>query len=505
MIVFDLKLNSELPRQQFLRLLVLFGLLLASQARTVDQEKIPVEEKVAHEEIASPAEVLQPMEIKEEVKKELEPQVSKANQEEQAPLSNNQVNQEVQSPQSNSIHPVEAQANPEVKSEEKEPTANEITKEEETPKQETPKLNVVPLKPSEVQGRDKGNTQYVYDSNGQLLGVQDLEKIFKYQGVQVINGTQISGQHGGFFNKFQGFPKVEYVPDTVTVVNTTGANVTQHIHNHTHYYPNQKKPGFPFLPNPFEKFEPTYVQVNLNSTSGNVTQHTHIHEESKPFPFLPNPFTDFPKVVGLSLVLLPNPFYVNKSQSSGSLGNGQYQYYEKFRAFSEEPLTPQQQQQKPNFYLVPNPLVNQVSTDGQKGGDANVLLPVNLAALPLLVPTSEVSQGKASAPSAGSIKLEDLIKATNVHVSQPLKLQANNGLSQAQKEQAAVQQFILSHLTQQQKLFQKQSLVPDEKRSQSASAPAGVQAEEESSVLFAVEIPKPIYRFFKGLFGGFSN
>ncbi|KAH8342395.1 hypothetical protein KR059_005340, partial [Drosophila kikkawai] len=480
--------------QQFLRLLVLFGLLLACQARTLDQEKVPVEEKVSNQEIASPPQALQPVEVKEEV--------SKGNQEPKPQLSNsinNQVIEEAQPSQANS-KPVEAQVQPEVKSEEKEPIANEITKEEEQespkeeiPKEEAPKSNVVPLKPSEVQGRDNGNVQYVYDANGQLLGVQDLEKIFKYQGVQVFNGSQFSGQYqnyyGNPFNKFQSYPKVEYVPDTVTVVNTTGANVTHHIHNHTHYYSNHKKPGFPlpFLPNPFEKNEPTYVHIN--STSGNVTQTQYT--DSKPFPFLPNPFTDFPKVVGLSLVLLPNPFYVNKSQSSvgSSSGNVQYQYFDKFRSFSDEPQQKQQQQQKPNFYLVPNPLGNQVPTDGQKAGDANVLLPVNLAALPLLVPTSEVSQGKGSSVSSsgGSIKLEDLIKATNVHVSQPLKFQASNGASQFQR------------------LFQKQSLVPDERRSQSAAEPAGVQAEEESSVLFAVEIPKPIYRFFKGIFGGFSN
>ncbi|KAH8296060.1 hypothetical protein KR054_001079, partial [Drosophila jambulina] len=484
--------------QQFLRLLVLFGFVLASQARTLDQEK------VANQEVASPPKALKPVEVSQEV--------AKGNQEPEPQLSNSinpQVKQEAQPSQAKPIQPVEAQAKPEVKSEEKEPLANEIAKEQEekSPKEEIPKVNVVPLKPSEVQGRNNGNVQYVYDSNGQLLGIQDLEKIFKYQEVQVINGSQISGQYpyqyGNPFNKFHSYPKVEYVPDTVTVVNTTGANVTHHIHNHTHYYSNQKKPGFPlpFLPNLFEKNEPSYVQVNLNSTSGNGTTHTHVYEESKPFPFLPNPFTDFPKVVGLSLVLLPNPFYVNKSQSSSS-ANGQYQYFEKFRAFSDEP---QQQQQKPNFYLVPNPLGNQVSTDGQKAGDANVLLPVNLAALPLLVPTSEVAQNKASSVSAGSIKFEDLIKATNVHVSQPLKLQSSNGVSQFQKDQAAVQQMILSHLTQQQKLFQKQSLVPNERRSQSVVEPAGVQAEEESSVLFAVEIPKPIYRFFKGIFGGFSN
>jgi len=41
--------------------------------------------------------------------------------------------------------------------------------------------------------------------------------------------------------------------------------------------------------------------------------------------------------------------------------------------------------------------------------------------------------------------------------------------------------------------------------SQSAGPVGVVQEEEESSVLFAVEIPKPIYRFFKGIFGGFSK
>ncbi|XP_017127551.1 uncharacterized protein LOC108146166 [Drosophila elegans] len=592
-----------------LRLLVLLGVLLATQGRVVDQEKIS-------EMVASPADI-KPLEVQQELAneiretqplligpvntpeipakpiseaikpeevKETQPQVAnstkaldikgspsqmlssnnspvapsqainpvevtKGNQESQSQLVNSissevapsvaikpvvvepEVNQESQSQLSNSISsqvasadaskPVEVE--PEVKKdepvqlsitinsegvqagiEEKPSTSNEITKEHEIPKEHSAK-----------KGRDN-KIQFAYEqpsqtlNQNQLLSVQDLEKIFKYQEVQVINGSQPLGQYQSHFNKFQSYPKVEYV----SVVNTSEANVTHHIHNHTHYYPNQKKPGFPFsfpfpfLPNPFEKYEPTYVNVNLTANStANVTQHTHIYEETKPFPFLPNPFTDFPKVVGLSLVLLPNPFFVNKSQGQPQVVNlpagyqesGEYQYFGKFRAFSEEPQK-QQQPQKPSFYLIPNPLANQVANEGQKG-EANVLLPVNLAALPLLVPAPEVFQGKAS--SSGSISFQDLMKASNVHVSQPLKLQANNGMSQIQKEQAAIHQLILNHLGEQTKLFQKQSL-GDGKSSQHAS-PVGVQEEEESSVLFAVEIPKPIYRFFKGIFGGFSN
>jgi len=426
-------------------------------------------------------------------------EVTKENQEAHAPLS-----KVVSSPVAPAI------------AEEKQPTSNEI------PKDQEPRKEVITQNHPDVQGRDN-KIQFVYEQPGQYqnqipqISIQDLDKIFKYQGVQVVNGSQSFNQYPSIYNKFPSYPKVEYV----SVVNTSDANVTQHLHNHTHYYPNQKKPGFPFpfLPNPFEKLEPVYVNLNQTTNStGNVTYHTHIHEEIKPFPFLPNPFTDFPKVVGLSLVLLPNPFYVNKNQDinqsqvvslpAGYQDNGEYQYFGKFRALSEETQKQQQKQQsqqqpaqKPNFYLIPNPLASQASGDGKKV-DANVLLPINLAALPLLVPAPELTQGKAS-PS-GSISFQDLIKATNVHVSQPIKLQANNGLTQVQKEQAAIQQLILSHLSEQQKLFQKQS-VADGKRSQSAQPIVQLQEEEESSVLFAVEIPKPIYRFFKGIFGGFSN
>ncbi|XP_016972643.1 basic-leucine zipper transcription factor A [Drosophila rhopaloa] len=442
----------------------------------------------------APSEPIKPVKV--------DPEAAKGNQETPAQLSNTINSEGVQA-----------------STEEKQPTSNEINKE--LPKQEVGPQN------SAKQGRDN-KIQFAYGQPGQtqtqnqdqLISVQDLEKIFKNQGVQF----QSLDQYQNLFNKFQ--------PQYVSVVNTPDANT----HNQAHYYPNQKKPGFPFsfLPNPFEKNEPTYVRpspttssttvVSTSSTTSSttdassssttssttdvssssttdVTQHTHnhihIHEETKPFPFLPNPFTDFPKVVGLSLVLLPNPFYVNKSNSQTHQA-GEYQYLGKFRAFSEEEPQKQQQSQKPNFYLIPNPFAN-LSNESQKE-DGNVLLSVNLASLPLLVPAPEISQGKAS---SGSISFQDLIKAGNVHVSQPLKLPANNGLSQIQKEQAAIHQLILNHLSEQTNLFQKQSL-GNGKRSQPAPSVA-VQEEEESSVLFAVEIPKSIYRFFKGIFGGFSN
>ncbi|XP_017080021.1 myb-like protein AA [Drosophila eugracilis] len=548
---------------QFLRLLVLLGLLLTTQGRVVEDSKTPV--------VASSPEQTKTVEVKQEDTKETQkdqPQLSTSVNSQDPPAnpssegikpveSKQEVATENQEPQSQEPNSVSAQVvqetqpqlvsfisakpvenvpavtkeqqetqahlsnviNPSATIGEKQPTSNDIPKDQELPKEEESH--------PEAHGRDN-QIRFIYEQPGQnqnqyqnqypQITVQDLDKIFKYQEVQVLNGSQASNQYQNYFNKFQSYPKVEYV----STVNTSDSNVTNHIHNHTHYYPNQKKPGFPFpfLPNPFEKQEQQPIYVNLNQTTnstGNVTYHTHIHEETKPFPFLPNPFTDFPKVVGLSLVLLPNPFYVNKNpeqvqvvnQTAGGQETVEYQYFGKFRAFSEDSQKQQQQQQqqhqqqpqKPNFYLIPNPLANQVSGDGQKG-DANVLLPVNLAALPLLVPAQEFSHAKSSS-SSGSISINDLIKATNVHVSQPIKVFANSGLSQVQKEQAAIQQLILSHLSEQQKLFQKQSLAGG-KRSQSAE-PAAVQGEEESSVLFAVEIPKSIYRFFKGIFGGFSN
>ncbi|EDW92886.1 uncharacterized protein Dyak_GE21179 [Drosophila yakuba] len=521
-----------------LRLLVLLGVLVATQGRVLEQDTAPA--------VAVSPQETKPVEVKQEVANEIlesKPQqadstTSQDLPENQPPVANETVavkegpaqvanfaTPEVQKSQPQVVsfvdtHSVEAA--PEVTkenqeaiatqtTEKKQPTSNEIPKDQESRKEE-----VITQNHPDVQGRDN-KFQFVYEQPGQnqnqipQISIQDLEKIFKYQGVQVINGSQSLNQYPSFY------PKVEYV----SVVNTSGADVTQDIHNHTNYYSNQKKPGFPFpfLPNPFQKQEPAYVY--LNSTD-NVTYHTHIHEETKPFPFLPNPFTDFPKVVGLSLVLLPNPFYVDKNQyvnqsqvgslPAGYQETGQYQYFGKLRSFSEESQKQQQQQQqkqppqqqqaqKPNFYLIPNPLASQASGDGHKA-DANVLLPVNLAALPLLVPAAELFQGKDSRST--SISIQDLIKASNVHVSQPIKLAANNGFTQVQKEQAAIQQLILSHLSEQQKLFQKQS-VAGGKRSQSAQPVVQLQEEEESSVLFAVEIPKPIYRFFKGIFGGFSN
>nr|XP_036670324.1 uncharacterized protein LOC108012227 [Drosophila suzukii] len=377
------------------------------------------------------------------------------------------------------VSPKVTKENQEVQVQEAQPNSNEIPKDQRLPQKEVVPAQTLP----NIQGRS----------------VQDLDKIFKYPEVQLINGSSSSSnQYQNLYNKYQFYPKVEII----SVVNTTTTDAIS----------NQKKTGFPFpfLPNPIEKLDqqqPIFINLNQTANStGNVTYHTHIPEETKLLPFLPNPLTDFPKVVGLSLVLLPNPFYVNKSQSqnlTGSQDNVAYEYLTKFRAFSEktqkEQKQRQQQSQKPNFYLIPNPLANQVSKDGKKG-DANAVLPVNLAALPLLVPAPEVFQGKAS---SGSVSFQDLIKATNVQVSQPLQLQANNGLSQIQKDRAAIQQLILSHLSEQQKLFQ-QSLGSG-KSSHSAGPVGVVQEEEESSVLFAVEIPKPIYRFFKGIFGGFSK
>ncbi|XP_037722860.1 uncharacterized protein LOC119555513 [Drosophila subpulchrella] len=464
------------------------------------------------QESQAPSDVIKPIEVVPEVTKEsleIQPISNEIPKDQELPKSDvstqNLPNVQESQPQlvhakvdpSDDIKSVEVapkitNINQEVEVQEVQPTSNEIPKDQRLPKKEVVPAQNLP----NTQGRS----------------VQDLDKIFKYPEVQLIDGSlSSSNQYQNLYNKYQSHPKVEII----SVVNTTtaDANVTEQIRNQTIYYSNQKKTGFPFpfLPNPFEKLEqqqPIYINLNQTANStGNVTYQTHIHGGTKPFPYLPNPFTDFPNVVGLSLVLLPNPFYVNKYQSqnvTGSQGNVTYDYIGKLRAFSEETQKEQkqrqQQSQKPNFYLIPNPLANQVSKDGQKG-DANVVLPVNLAALPLLVPAPEMFQGKAS---SGSISFQDLIKATNVHVSQPLKLQANNGLSQIQKERAAIQQLILSHLSEQQKRFEKQSLGSG-KSSQSAGPVGVVQEEEESSVLFAVEIPKPIYRFFKGIFGGFSK
>ncbi|XP_032310606.1 uncharacterized protein LOC6507454 [Drosophila ananassae] len=465
-----------------LRLLVLLGLLLATQGRSLDQEPAAVQGITSQEVLPAQGTGVQTESPKTEEGK-LEVQKTPA---EPSDSVKPEENKEVPAIEHLSVE------NPSVsneisKSEEPSKAEEAPRTEEEIPKQKEPKEQ----NPAEVQGRD--NFQAIdHTGSNQIVGAADLDKIFKYP----VNLNQSLSSYQGLYNKFGAYPEVE----VITITNATAANVTHHVHDH--YYNNQKKPGFPFpfLPNPFEKQETTYVNLT-ETTTGNVTHHTHIHEETKPFPFLPNPFTDFPKVVGLSLVLLPNPFYVDKSQgeSSGS-GNKegvQYQYYGKFRGFSEASPQKQEQPQKPGFYLIPNPLAQQANEGRLNKADANVLLPVNLAALPLLVPAPEFSQGKAS-----SVNIQDVIKATNGHVSDALKVPAN-GLSQLQKEQAAVQQFLLSHLSQQQKLFEKNLL--NEKRSQSAPAGGAAVLEEESTVLFAVEIPKPIYRFFKGIFGGFSQ
>ncbi|KAH8316821.1 hypothetical protein KR074_010906, partial [Drosophila pseudoananassae] len=491
--------------QNSLRLLVLLGLLLATQGRSLEQEPSAVKEKIS-EEVLLPSQGTGVQtdspkieEVKQEVQEtpaqpsnSIEPQENK-----EVPAIKSEENQSVSNEISKAEDPSQAEDEPKSEVEKIASVSNEIPKieepsivkeapgkEEEISKKEEPKDQI----PAQVQGR---NNFQAFDQSGQsqIVGAADLDKIFKYP----TNRDQSLSSYQEYYNKFGTYPKVEIV----TIDNATAANVTHHTHDHTHYYNNQKKPGFsfPFLPNPFEKQETTYVNLT-EYTSGNVTHHTHIHEDTKPFPFLPNPFTDFPKVVGLSLVLLPNPFYVNKTASESQDGS-QYQYYGKFRGLSEEKPQNQEQLQKPGFYLIPNPLAQQANDGRLNKDDANVLLPINLAALPLLVPAPEFSHGKAS-----SINIQDVIKATNAHVSDTLKVPAN-GLSQLQKEQAAVQQFLLSHLTQHQKLFEKNLL--NEKRSQSAPAGAAPLPEEESTVLFAVEIPKSIYRFFRGIFGGFSQ
>lgn len=456
--------------QNSLRLLVLLGLLLATQGRSLDQEPAAVQENTSPEVVPPQETGVQTDSPKTEAGK---PEVP-----------------ETPGEPSNSVNPEENKEVPAANVVEDTSVSNEISKAEEANKVDA-KEELKEQGPSDVQGRDNFQT-FDHSGHNQIVGAADLDKIFKYPAS--LNQSLSSYQE--FYNKFGTYPDGE----VITISNATAANVTHHIHDH--YYDTQKKPGFPFpfLPNPFEKQETTYVNLT-ETTSGNVTHHTHIHEDTKPFPFLPNPFTDFPKVVALSLVLLPNPFYVGKNQgeSSGS-GNKegvQYQYYGKLRGFSDGSPQKQEQPQNPGFYLIPNPLAQQASDGRLNKGDANILLPVNLAALPLLVPAPEFSQGKAS-----SINIQDVIKATNAHVSDAVKLPAN-GLSQLQKEQAAVQQFLLSHLAQHQKLFEKNLL--NEKRSQSAPAGGAAPLEEESTVLFAVEIPKPIYRFFKEIFGGFTQ
>ncbi|XP_034656562.1 LOW QUALITY PROTEIN: RNA polymerase II degradation factor 1 [Drosophila subobscura] len=501
-----------------LRLLVLLGLLMAAaQAGIIEsgvateQVKVPPALQIgASPEAIKPVEAVEVEKLKEilgiqenQVIPE-EKQVIQANQE--TPEVKSEVNQREQQQKEQVTGPI-------------------LPKEvQQKPQPEQPKEQAEQPK-GQIKGREielvfeqPGQTLLQYDNVGQLQGLPNLDKIFKYPGAQQLNGSD--AQYSHLFNKFHTGPRVEFVPTW----NTTGANVTQHIHNHTHYYQNQnqKKP-FPFLPNPFEKQETTYV--NRTSPSGNVT---YVYEEGKPsgggafpFPPLPNPFTDFPKVVGLSLVLLPNPFYKGQSGS----GNPQpvnpteptksYQYFEKFRGFADESSSNQQQNQQQKtgnrFYLISNPLLNQASEEGrgEKVQNTNVLLPVNLAALPLLVPAPESSQETApkQEPTVGTIKIEDLLKTSKFYVGQPLQFPAGNGIGigngQKQSQNAAIQQLILAQLNQQQNSSSNKLPLKDERRSQSAVVP--VEEGEESSVLFAVEIPKPIYRFFKGIFGGFSG
>ncbi|SPP76957.1 uncharacterized protein LOC117579232 [Drosophila guanche] len=500
-----------------LRLLVLLGLLMAAaQAGIIDsgvateQVKVPPALQIgASPEAIKPVEAVEVEKLKEILgiqENQVIPEEKQVLQEETQVIQANQETPEVKS-----------EINQREQQQKEQATGPIIPKEEQQkPQPEQPKEQAEQPK-GQIKGREielvfeqPGQTLLQYDNVGQLQGLPSLDKIFKYPGAQQFNVTD--AQYSHLFNKFQTGNKVEFVPTW----NTTGANVTQHIHNHTHFYQNQKKP-FPFLPNLFEKQETTYV--NGTSPSGNVT---YVYEDGKPsgggafpFPPLPNPFTDFPKVVGLSLVLLPNPFYKGQS-ASGNPHPKSYQYFEKFRGFGDESSSNQQQNQQQKtgnrFYLISNPLLNQASEEGrgEKGQNTNVLLPVNLAALPLLVPAPEASQETApkEEPTVGTIKIEDLLKTSKFYVGQPLQFPGGNGIGigngQKQSQNAAIQQLILAQLNQQQKQQQQLKLpLKDQSRSQSAVVP--VEEGEESSVLFAVEIPKPIYRFFKGIFGGFSG
>ncbi|EDW30892.1 GL11941 [Drosophila persimilis] len=526
---------------QSLRLLVILALLMATaRARIIESGAATEQEIGASPEAVKPVEAIKPVEVeklKENVgiqESQVPVQANQAVQERRKVIEENQVIQETS----------------EVKPETHQSAGNEIPKDQapiekvegqshqqaEQQKQQPQKGEAVQPKgqseqqKGQIKGREielvfeqPGQTLLQYENVGQLQGqLPNLDKIFKYPGAQLLNASDVQYSH--LFNKFQTAPRVEFVP----TLNTTGANVTQHIHNHTHYYQNQKKP-FPFLPNLFEKQETTYV--NRTSPSGNVT---YVYEEGKPsgggafpFPALPNPFTDFPKVVGLSLVLLPNPFYKGQSSSandpsvSPTEATKAYHYFEKFRGFADESSSNMQQNQQQKagnrFYLISNPLLNHGSEEGrgEKVQNTNVLLPVNLAALPLLVPAPETNQETTpkQEPTVGHIKIEDLLKTSKFYVGQPLQFQPVNGNGigvgvgngQKQSQDAAIRQLILTQFNQQQQQLQQQLKLPlkDERRSQSAAVP--VEEGEESSVLFAVEIPKPIYRFFKGIFGGFSG
>ncbi|XP_041450081.1 uncharacterized protein LOC111070920 [Drosophila obscura] len=540
---------DSLPKHS-LRLLVLLGLLMAAaQARIIESEVATEQEKVPPaQQIGASPEAVKPVEV-EKLKENLGIQENQVIPEETKGIQANQgtpevkpeVNQQEQQQKEQVTGPIlpkdeqqKGQAEqPKEQAEQPKEKAEQPKEQAEQPKEhvEQPKEQAVEGK-GQVKGREielvfeqPGQVLLQYDNVGQLQGLPNLDKIFKYSGVQQqLNATD--AQYLQLFNKFQTAPKVEYVP----ALNTTGANATQHIHNHTHYYQsqNQKKP-FPFLPNLFEKQETTYV--NSTSPSGNVT---YVYEEGKPsgggafpFPPLPNPFTDFPKVVGLSLVLLPNPFYKEKSYNAPSSNFSPTEstrtYFEKFRGFADESSANQQQNQPPKtgnrFYLISNPLLNHASEEGrgEKNHNTNVLLPVNLAALPLLVPAPETNQETSSKqePTVGHIKIEDLLKTSKFYVGQPLQFPTGNGIGigigsgQKQSQDAAIRQLILAQLNQQQQQQQQQKLqqlklpLKDERRSQAAAVP--VEEGEESSVLFAVEIPKPIYRFFKGIFGGFSG
>ncbi|XP_068149080.1 uncharacterized protein [Drosophila tropicalis] len=463
-----------------------------------------------------------------------------------------------------------------------------------------------PFDGDQIQGRildtNDARIEVIYEPasevhyNGSQI-VQYLDKIFKYP-VVVTNGNSSQSQYTNnkyssypkvqivatngssssnqYYNKFSSYPKVEYVVP-VTAVNSSDGNATYHIHNHTHYYHQQQKKPFPFFVNPYEKQE--VVVVDKNTTTGNVTVHEHYYIDSKPgfgssggfpFPFLPNPFeklTEVPKVVGLSFVLLPNPFYIHKSGSSNSSSTTYSYPYHKFRGFSDDNANA-------GLYLIANPFytkkteqesVNQpeqASTKGQNAS-ANNYLPIRVASLPILLPASlntnpetvnkdendaksfntegsgsgsstssqgnkivqieeeifknlllshEILQKHLASSSSGSssdgqsFKIDDLSKAPFL-VAHPLVFNINSNSNKNNKTNSSgssnplngLEEEVFKHLLLSHQFLEKQNPFKNEKRSQSTVA------DEESAVLFAVEIPKPIYRFFKSVFGVFSQ
>ncbi|EDW72646.2 uncharacterized protein Dwil_GK17112 [Drosophila willistoni] len=551
------------------------------------EAKKPVEAKQESEEAKKPVEAKQESEEAKTSEKE--------DRQEAKPLEKQEANSELK---------------PEVADVEKQPSqlVDDSKVQSNEASQQATANEINPNDGDQIQGRildtNDARIEVIYEpaSEIQFNGshvVQYLDKIFKYP-VVVTNASSSHSQHTNnkyssypkvqfvatngsssssnqYHNKFSSYPKVEYVVPVPTG-NSSDGNSTIHIHNHTHYYHQQQKKPFPFFVNPYEKQE--VVVVDKNTTTGNVTVHEHYYIDNGkpgfgssgglPFPFLPNPFeklSEVPKVVGLSFVLLPNPFYINKSGSSNSSSTTYSYPYHKFRGFSDDNTNA-------GLYLIANPFytkkteqepvqqAEQASTKGQSASATNYL-PIRVASLPILLPasldanqetvnkdendaksfntegsgsgSSTSSQGNkivqieeeifknlllshellqkqlASSSSGGSsdgqlFKIDDLSKAPFL-VAHPLVLNINSNSNKSNKTSSSVssnpinglEEEVFKHLVLSHQFLEKQNPFKNEKRSQSSVA------DEESAVLFAVEIPKPIYRFFKSVFGVFSQ